>query len=222
MIELSQLQIPNYRPLRTVEVENLRANALHQLETSKVVPFTEPKSIARDLLDNLIEDLCELLLDETCNNTQCFKEEVNRMLDAHYPWANDDLAALIQQLRCYDDDLYISEVESWSQVFEVAILQKMMNILQFLIDFYCQALDGDFERLNESNLYLQRDQIREAIQAELDDAFHARARMNADEAAVWILSNVVGQGAEIALVLLLDGRELVEAVEVAKTFKSDD
>lgn len=220
MIELSQIQIPNYRPLRTVEVEQLRTNALHQLETSNVVPFTEPKSVARDLLNNLVEDLCEILLDESCNDTQCFEEEVNRMLDAHYPWSNDDLAALVHQLRCYEDDLYVSEVKSWGDVFEVAIVQKMMNIIQSLLDFYCQSLDENFERLNESNLYLQRDQIREAIQAELVDVFPVRARMNADEAATWILSNVVGQKAEIALALLKDGRNLQEAVDVAKTFKN--
>ena len=219
MIELSQLQIPNYKPLRTVEVEQLRANALHQLETSNVVPFTEPKSVARELLNNLIEDLCEILLDEACNDSRCFKEEVNRILDAHYPWANDDLAALIHQLRCYDDDLYISEVQSWGDVFEVAVVQKMMNILQFLIDFYCQSLDAHLERLNEGNLYLQREELRDAIQRELDDVLPSCARMNADEAAMWILTNTVGVQVDVALALLKDGQTLVDAVAAAKSFQ---
>jgi hypothetical protein len=216
MIELHQLHIPGYTPRREYEATQLRNTAESDLIAAELLPDGTYSQTTIHFLHNLIDDLCEMLQDEACVDPVTHEEEIHRIVDSYYPWSYEEAIALVADLRCYEDDLEFRDFNSWSDLFQAALVPRILNCVQLLVDTYCERLEKNLTRLNEDCESPTRKSLRERIAAELNDALSQRALMNADEVAAFILSETSDTQADVVLALLKDGRNLHEAIKAAQ------
>jgi hypothetical protein len=221
MINLSQLDIPDYTSRRHRDAALLATTARPHLQALKLLPPGEHSSELSLLMRLVLEEVIDLLQDDTCTEEHEFRSEIDRIVNNVLPRDDDESMKLVHDLGCHHDPLSLLTVDSWSMVLRVALEQRVMNIVMALVQFYCAGLDEWVSLRQQNDLWAVREQLCDEIAKELPDVLSARARVTADEAAVWITVHVVGPPVNVALSLLKDGRNLEEAVEVAKTFKSD-
>jgi hypothetical protein len=217
MIELHQLRIPGYTPRRDYEATQLRKTAEDDLRAADLLPEGTYSETTVHFLRNLINDLCSVLQDEACMDPVAHEEEIHRIVDNYYPWTYEEAIDLVADLRCYERDLEFRDFNSWSDLFQAALVPLILEYVQHLVDTYCNRLQSYYLNMTESFDCPARKSLRVRIAAELNDALPKRALMSADEVAVFILSKTSSAQAEIVLALLKDGRSLEEAINAAQT-----
>jgi len=219
MIQIQQLDIPGYIPLRKVRIENLKREAFHVPERKLSIRTRSLHFPTRDLLEAVIYDLANVLADDSCSRDPSFSKKLTRLMNDFNTHLDSDTFELAEGLGLLDNSTEMIEVGKLKKTLLAALKERLDDIVDELVDYYCDSLKADLERLNEYNLLPQRDDIRETIASELQDALSARAQISADESAMWILTNNVGAQVDVALALLKDGQTLVDAVAAAKAFQ---
>ncbi len=219
MIQIQQLHIPGYIPLRKQRVENVRRDGLRLLsDTNLITTETLSFEMERFFLQ-LIEGLCDLLIDDLQSTCHAFEIGFLHLVESCDNAEGISLVEMSILLGVFQDHFASDAGESLRRHASNAVEERVTAILDHLILHYDTLLSEDLHRLNEFNSYYQRENLRREICNQLDDGLSARPQVNADEAAMWILTNTVGAQADVALALLKDGQNLVDAVAAAKTFQ---